>query len=1314
MTSGGTQRSDRTDPLSQWAYESVTAQSRSCITTATGAFRTAPETRTYRTGDVGHVDLELEETGPATGAFETQEVEDLQDLPLEAEEHLTELYPHSQRFQLPKTPASNARKRKRGSDGANPFATPHLPANPFGSSATKAGAPMRMSQIFHTSSPFTNHLPSDPPPSRPSPNFNDIERTSTAQAVSSPARPTQYRRAVTEPHANWKSQNNQKSASHASSPSINALDDSGSASDSDFGMPSSQARRQALRAEKAKASRELRSVDNSRGLSYSQQGQITRSRTAQLRSSEQQSGLRTTKPALRPDPPESEEETDIEGSPVANSTFAGNDDDADELGENNKENIYQSTPQPPGEVRNHLRSAAKLRVHRQRHDGRPTRSSKSGYGSEDELADPSPTRGQQQDISLSQSNGEKTIADSQRSPRIRECKLPQASDVIPKSTDDSSKVIRESQTLKIATSSPPIDSSRVKVAAASSLGPSASSPSVQSIGISTKVQPDGNQRSSSSGDQQLSGRHQENPRRARKSIPTSDQTPSRNDPPSIAIPETNVIERFQQPRRVLRAAPFDNLPKFDSKESRFLSQETGLYHSARTQPKASTEQPSSLVTPDSSQPSSGPNVSQPMPLMEIGRNATAFQEESISLSPEILKSNDPLYDEVMEKYSSPISAARKRRAREDAMRETHRESMTVDAAEKPADETKNGVMTASDSAFPNEQAPTSAKSAQAGPEQAGLVQELNEVTGNADTAADHTEDQPNQVAEGVDVELNPSSGLPSVRRKNARKRAPQPRQQASHMQGNAPADASSGAKTEVPPVQESRIAGPVMQALRVLGYFSSSRPGFYPATCLEVAPTEPKFKVQFDDGNITQLNSSKVKPFVLQPGDSVRIDRKGLRNISYIVQRCGPAAEGDDLSIADNNGNSTVVVRRSTTSSSDDEYEVFPVAAIYLTNQTWTAFKREFTHENLARLSDASGPRTPSEHPSSPVPPNSRTCASRLDLKESNRHLNHEHSDSRSGLFGSMLFALTNINPLAIREETISLITNHGGVVLTDGLEGLFDLPFQEESRPSTATSRTTPVKRAHRSSSSALTPLTSSPAPQAPPDLQPRPQFRNQSIFLLAGRHCRHTKYFQALALGIPCLSVRWVEHCISASALLPWHSYLLASGESSYLDNAILSQSFPIGSSLRFALHSLIAQRPKLLSNARVILLSLDSSRAHQLDAHKFLSLALGATEVWRAPTLDLAHAALEARNSDPAAKKPWTLVIANASDIVDTKASTLPPSSSGRPTKRKKGPRKEREDEAEGPTEVLTSLVSPYAGLRGVSTEFVIQSLILGRLL
>ncbi|KAF9791152.1 hypothetical protein BJ322DRAFT_1000042 [Thelephora terrestris] len=56
------------------------------------------------------------------------------------------------------------------------------------------------------------------------------------------------------------------------------------------------------------------------------------------------------------------------------------------------------------------------------------------------------------------------------------------------------------------------------------------------------------------------------------------------------------------------------------------------------------------------------------------------------------------------------------------------------------------------------------------------------------------------------------------------------------------------------------------------------------------------------------------------------------------------------------------------------------------------------------------------------------------------------------------------------------------------------------------------------------------------------------QTVFLLADEWNQKPKYLVALALGIPCVSTRWLLDCRKNRALIDWNDYLLAAGEYSH----------------------------------------------------------------------------------------------------------------------------------------------------------------------
>ena len=114
--------------------------------------------------------------------------------------------------------------------------------------------------------------------------------------------------------------------------------------------------------------------------------------------------------------------------------------------------------------------------------------------------------------------------------------------------------------------------------------------------------------------------------------------------------------------------------------------------------------------------------------------------------------------------------------------------------------------------------------------------------------------------------------------------------------------------------------------------------------------------------------------------------------------------------------------------------------------------------------------------------------------------------------------------------------------------------------------------------------------------------------------------KYIQALALGVPCLSSRWVQDCVAKQTILAWEPYLLAAGESTFLNGAVRSRILPSYDPITVTLPEIFEARPKPLDNASVLLI-MEKSEEDTMRSHPLLSHALGARKVSRANNLDAA---------------------------------------------------------------------------------------------
>ncbi|MCJ1369939.1 hypothetical protein MMC20_001151 [Loxospora ochrophaea] len=121
-----------------------------------------------------------------------------------------EIYPESQRFRLPKTPATNGTKRYRNGEAVERGGTtPRLPLNPFVNDTPGNNGIMNLSQVFKAtqapSSPFINQLNSEATQERPSPDVFTRQRPLTSDGLSSPVKSpyANTHRSTTEPHTTY-------------------------------------------------------------------------------------------------------------------------------------------------------------------------------------------------------------------------------------------------------------------------------------------------------------------------------------------------------------------------------------------------------------------------------------------------------------------------------------------------------------------------------------------------------------------------------------------------------------------------------------------------------------------------------------------------------------------------------------------------------------------------------------------------------------------------------------------------------------------------------------------------------------------------------------------------------------------------------------------------------------------------------------------------------------------------------------------------------------------------------------------------------
>jgi hypothetical protein len=292
-----------------------------------------------------------------------------------------------------------------------------------------------------------------------------------------------------------------------------------------------------------------------------------------------------------------------------------------------------------------------------------------------------------------------------------------------------------------------------------------------------------------------------------------------------------------------------------------------------------------------------------------------------------------------------------------------------------------------------------------------------------------------------------------------------------------------------------------------------------------------------------------------------------------------------------------------------------------------------------------------------------------------------------------MAFAISYEDPKEGKQEVTRLIKRNGGTILEDGFAELFDLPdISGSSNP------LSPLKKSSRQK-------------DAVSEIQLKPQYKGLKFAaLIADCHGRRAKYIQALALGLPTISGRWVVHSLDETrnsrgdngGPLPWERYLLAAGESTFL-NATRSRTIETYDAASASLEKTVESRARLLNGDGLILVAPKTAAAAEWEKRKtfaFLTMACGAGTVRRVTDV---HEAKKLTHDDVATWK-WVYVdssVSEAERVLFGKASSA---TAGK--KRKRG--------IEASTADVVEKMSATDGVvKIVNDEFVIQSLILGAL-
>ncbi|KAF7872212.1 hypothetical protein EAF04_003137 [Stromatinia cepivora] len=280
-------------------------------------------------------------------------------------------------------------------------------------------------------------------------------------------------------------------------------------------------------------------------------------------------------------------------------------------------------------------------------------------------------------------------------------------------------------------------------------------------------------------------------------------------------------------------------------------------------------------------------------------------------------------------------------------------------------------------------------------------------------------------------------------------------------------------------------------------------------------------------------------------------------------------------------------------------------------------------------------------------------------------------------LFNDMAFAVSYVGAEKDKQAASRLIKQHGGRVLDDGFETLF-------------TSMIAPSKSHTEGNETGEAELEVASS-----------EAKVGFVALIADEHSRRTKYMQALALGLPCISGRWISDCVAKGIIINWLPYLLSAGTSSFLGGAVKSRYLHPYPASDANLNDTFTNRPKLLQGKSILIVTGKGKAGEKRKPYIFLTRALGPTRLGQAQDLTQAkEMLLDAENKN--ADYDW-LYVDGKQDVEAAVFESPPASTAGGSRKRKRTSIKEED--------VLAPLPKR---IRVINDEIIIQSLILGQLI
>ena len=263
-------------------------------------------------------------------------------------------------------------------------------------------------------------------------------------------------------------------------------------------------------------------------------------------------------------------------------------------------------------------------------------------------------------------------------------------------------------------------------------------------------------------------------------------------------------------------------------------------------------------------------------------------------------------------------------------------------------------------------------------------------------------------------------------------------------------------------------------------------------------------------------------------------------------------------------------------------------------------------------------------------------------------------------MFAGMAFSVTFLEASKEKEkkQVGSLISRYGGQLLDEGLQGLFEADT------------ITPAAR------------------------------RLGFTAIIADRHSRKAKYMQALALGLPCLSYRWIIACVEKGLIIDWTPYLLCAGESTLLDGAVHSRLLQSYNAEDATFVGVVDAGPKLFAGLSLLSVKRSGTKSKDPSSYMFLIRAMSPARLSDPQTPEQARKKLV---ETEAGEDQWDILYTDKRDAAVEKAIFESTATAAGGTRKRK----------RGPTPVDEKMPAPKR-IRIIDDEFIIQSLIAGHLI